>query len=85
MVLSEHWLWPYELHKLNQISEDYEVPVLALPGQITDCEQLIKLAGVVRVHDVAETDSNGMNLGLYPFRSWYVSVNMSRHNHFALL
>lgn len=50
LVLSEHWLWPYELHELNQISEDYEVPVLALPRQITDCEQLIKLAGVVRVH-----------------------------------
>ena len=24
MVLSEHWLWPYELHKLNEIHPDYE-------------------------------------------------------------
>lgn len=23
MVLSEHWLWPYELDKLNDISEEY--------------------------------------------------------------
>ena len=22
LVISEHWLWPYELHKLNDISED---------------------------------------------------------------
>lgn len=24
LVLSEHWLWPYELHKLNQLGEEYE-------------------------------------------------------------
>ena len=24
IVLSEHWLWPYDLHKLNEISEEYE-------------------------------------------------------------
>ena len=24
MVVSEHWLWPYELDKLSNISEDYE-------------------------------------------------------------
>ena len=24
MVLSEHWLWPYELHKLSEIDEEYE-------------------------------------------------------------
>ena len=24
MVLSEHWLWPYELHRLNEIDEEYE-------------------------------------------------------------
>ena len=24
IVLSEHWLWPYELDKLSQISEEYE-------------------------------------------------------------
>ena len=23
MVLSEHWLWPYDLHKLHDISEQY--------------------------------------------------------------
>lgn len=24
VVLSEHWLWPYELHKLSEIDEEYE-------------------------------------------------------------
>ena len=24
LVLSEHWLWPYEIHKLNEINCDYE-------------------------------------------------------------
>ena len=24
VVLSEHWLWPYELHRLNEIDEEYE-------------------------------------------------------------
>ena len=24
LVLSEHWLWPYELHKLNEINQMYE-------------------------------------------------------------
>ena len=24
MVLSDHWLWPYELHKLSEIDVDYE-------------------------------------------------------------
>ncbi len=23
MVLSEHWLWPYDLHKLHDISDEY--------------------------------------------------------------
>ena len=23
LVLSEHWLWPYELHRLNDISDNY--------------------------------------------------------------
>ena len=24
LVLSEHWLWPYELHKLGEIHDDFE-------------------------------------------------------------
>lgn len=24
VVLSEHWLWPYELHMLKEIDEEYE-------------------------------------------------------------
>lgn len=24
VVLSEHWLWPYELHKLNDLNPDYQ-------------------------------------------------------------
>ena len=24
VVLSEHWLWPYELHRLNEIDDEYE-------------------------------------------------------------
>ena len=76
LVLSEHWLWPYELHKLNQISEDYKVPVLALPGPMTDCEQLIKLAGVVWVHYVGGNRFKQDELRTIPFRSQYVSVSM---------
>ena len=24
MILSEHWLWPYELHKLNEVGTLYQ-------------------------------------------------------------
>ena len=24
LVLSEHWLWPYELHRLGEIHDDFE-------------------------------------------------------------
>ena len=35
LVVSEHWLWPYELHKLNQLSEEYEA-VGKADGRLTD-------------------------------------------------
>ena len=24
VVLSEHWLWPYDMHKLNDINDEYD-------------------------------------------------------------
>ena len=29
IILSEHWLWPFELHKLDEIDSDYAVHAVA--------------------------------------------------------
>ena len=42
--MSEHWLWPYELGKLEQISGDYEATGKA-DGRLTEKQRVAEVLG----------------------------------------
>ena len=48
IVLSEHWLWPYELGKLGQISRDFDA-VGKADSRLTEDAEGTKSIGVAPI------------------------------------
>ena len=48
IVLSEHWLWPYELHRLNEIHPDYSAAAIS-DKRLTSTAELTRGCGGIAI------------------------------------